>query len=295
MQRKHFLMKHTLRIIATSGLAIYAYAELAAHVYPFVLLPHIGMPLKVMALTLFAVLHAGTNFGWRVGLLMFFATTIVTWSFEQVGVTTGLVYGAYHYSEMLGPKLGAVPLLIPLAWFMMMYPSYLVTSLIVDGQALPQKTDFKRLGARAMLAAIVMTAWDAVIDPGMSRSGYWIWEQSGSYFGVPRQNFAGWLATTFVVYVVFGLLQRWFKPALRQRADWFGFLPTLAYAIVTLVQVADREAGASSVIAFFAMGFPALLALVRWMQDSKWRQESFIRSSPQKSRDSRSHELSAGS
>ncbi|MBV8639849.1 MAG: carotenoid biosynthesis protein [Verrucomicrobia bacterium] len=261
-------MKHTLRAVATLGLAIYAYAELAAHVYPFVLLPQVGIPLKVIALTLFAVLHAGTNFGWRVGLLMFFATTMVTWSFEQVGVTTGMVYGAYHYSGMLGPKLGAVPLLIPLAWFMMMYPSYLVTSLIVDGHALPQKTDLKRLGTRAMIAAIVMTAWDAVIDPGMSRTGYWIWEHSGSYFGVPRQNFAGWLLTTFVVYGVFGLLQRWLKPPVRQRSDWFGFLPTLAYAIVTLVQVADREAGPSSVIAFFAMGFPALLAFVRWTQDS---------------------------
>jgi len=261
-------MKHTLRAVATLGLAIYAYAELAAHVYPFVLLPQVGIPLKVIALTLFAVLHAGTNFGWRVGLLMFFATTMVTWSFEQVGVTTGMVYGAYHYSGMLGPKLGAVPLLIPLAWFMMMYPSYLVTSLIVDGHALPQKTDLKRLGTRAMIAAIVMTAWDAVIDPGMSRTGYWIWEHGGSYFGVPRQNFAGWLLTTFVVYGVFGLLQRWLKPPVRQRSDWFGFLPTLAYAIVTLVQVADREAGPSSVIAFFAMGFPALLAFVRWTQDS---------------------------
>jgi uncharacterized membrane protein len=64
---------------------------------------------NVSALTLFAVLHAGTNFGWRAGLLMFFATTLITWSFEQIGVVTGAVYGAYHYSGMLGPKLGAVP------------------------------------------------------------------------------------------------------------------------------------------------------------------------------------------
>src|SRR5215469_37749 len=49
--KKYILMKHTLRAVATLGLAIYAYAELAAHVYPFVLLPHVGIPLKVMALT----------------------------------------------------------------------------------------------------------------------------------------------------------------------------------------------------------------------------------------------------
>lgn len=115
-------MRYTPRFIATFGLAVYVYAELAAHVYPFVLLPHLGIPLRIMALTLFAVLHAATNFGWRAGLLMFFATTLMTWSFEQIGVVTGAVYGAYHYSGMLGPKIGAVPLLIPPAWFMMIYP-----------------------------------------------------------------------------------------------------------------------------------------------------------------------------
>jgi hypothetical protein len=93
-------MKHTLRIFATFGLAIYVYGELAAHFYPFVLLPRLGIPLRVMALTLFTVRHAGGNFGWRVGLLMFFGTTLVTWSFEQVGVVTGAIYGAYHGHRM---------------------------------------------------------------------------------------------------------------------------------------------------------------------------------------------------
>src|ERR1700674_2628447 len=130
------LMKDTLRIFATFGLAIYVYAKLAAHVYPFVLLPHLGIPFRAMALTLFTVLHAGENFGWRVGLLMFFGTTLVTWSFEQVGVVTGASYGAYHYSGMLGPKLGAVPLLMPLAWFMMIYPSYLT---VKDVQRRPER------------------------------------------------------------------------------------------------------------------------------------------------------------
>ena len=271
MRQSHgiFLIRLTLRTIATIGLATYGYGELAAHVYPFVLLPHLGLPLRVIALTLFAVLHAGMNFGWRVGLLMVFATTLVTWLFEQVGVATGAVYGAYHYSGMLGPKLGAVPMLIPLAWFMMIYTCDLVTSLIVDGQPFPNDTEFKGIGIRAVVAAMVMTAWDAVIDPGMSRAGFWIWEQGGSYFGVPRHNFAGWLVTTFSVYIVFGLFQRWLRPALVGPVrDWFTFLPTLVYAIVTIVQVANQEVTPSSVIAFFAMGLPALLACVRWTMSS---------------------------
>ena len=269
-------MKLFLSAIAALCLAVYVYGELAAHVYPFVLLPHLGIHLRVIALTLFAVLHAGRNFGWRLALLMFFGTALITWSFEQVGVVTGVIYGAYHYSGMLGPKLGEVPLLIPLAWFMMIYPSYIVAILIMDGEVFPQKTDIKQLATRAVVAAIAMTAWDAVIDPGMARAGYWIWENGGPYFGVPRHNFAGWLVTTFTVYMVFGMLQRWFKPAVRRARDWFAFLPALAYAIVALVQVGSQEAGPSSVIAFFAMGFPALLALLRWAQDSYRMQEQSV-------------------
>ena len=180
-----FLMKHPLHIIATLGIAAYLYGELAAHVYPFVLLPHLGLSLQVMPLTFFAAVQAGTNFGWRLGLLMFFATPLIRWSFEQVGVLTGAAYGAYHYLGMLGPKLGAVPLLIPVAWFIMIYPSYLVSSLIVDGQPFPQKKDIKRLGTRAVIAVVVMTAWSAVMDQRMLQAGFWVWEQGGSYFGVP--------------------------------------------------------------------------------------------------------------
>ena len=35
---------------------------------------------------------------------------------EEIGVRTGFIFGAYHYSDQLGPKIGHVPLLIPLTW-----------------------------------------------------------------------------------------------------------------------------------------------------------------------------------
>ena len=36
--------------------------------------------------------------------------------------------------------------------------------------------------SKRRVAAIVMTAWDVVMDPGMSAAGNWIWENGGSYF-----------------------------------------------------------------------------------------------------------------
>jgi len=63
------------------------------------------------------------------------------------------------------------------------------------------------------------------------------------------------------------LIRGWLKPDIRQTRDWFALLAIIAYAIVTLTQVANQEVGPSSVVALFAMGFPLLISLVRWSQD----------------------------
>ena len=57
---------------------------------------------------------------------------VVSLLFESVGVATGWVYGPYHYTDKLGPKfLGLVPYLIPVAWFMMSYPSFVIADRLV--------------------------------------------------------------------------------------------------------------------------------------------------------------------
>jgi uncharacterized membrane protein len=45
----------------------------------------------------------------------------------------------------------------------------------------------------------LLTGWDLVLDPAMARTGltlnFWIWHQSGPYFGMPIHNFVGWTVT----------------------------------------------------------------------------------------------------
>jgi len=143
--------------------------------------------------TAFSVLHAASILGWRRSLAFLLVCAVVSWCFEEVGVSTGLVYGAYHYSSRLGAKLGEVPLIIPLAWFMMVYASWTWQGCCWMA---PARRHRRGTAARIVTAAMVMTAWDTVMDPGMARSGAWTWEPGGAYFGVPLHNFAGWLATT---------------------------------------------------------------------------------------------------
>ena len=97
-------------------------------------------------------------------------------------MTTGLVYGPYHYTSTLGPWLGSVPVLIPLAWFVLIYTSYLVANLITE--RLPVRIPGGRgdVIGLALCGALVMTASDLIVDPILSGPGFraWVWERRWS-------------------------------------------------------------------------------------------------------------------
>jgi putative membrane protein len=152
---------------------------------------------------IFAILHACTRLGWKQALTLIALCFGISLLFESVGVATGWIYGPYHYSDQLGVKfLGLVPYLIPLAWFMMMYPAFLMARWLTP--RLPKR--WLRLLCLAGVGGLIMTAWDLTMDPLMVYGGHWIWEVQGAYFGVPIQNFVGWWLTTFVTFAVFLLI-----------------------------------------------------------------------------------------
>ncbi|MFM0736483.1 carotenoid biosynthesis protein [Paraburkholderia xenovorans] len=224
-------------------------------------LPSLGNVAYTLIFSGFALLHSGVSLG-RYRTLAFFAiSAVVSWLLEEVGVATGWVYGHYHYSNMLGPKLGLVPAIIPLAWFMMIYPSWVVASALLGLAARDTSTG---IVSRAVVASMVMTAWDAVMDPGMSRAGNWVWENGGAYFGVPLHNYAGWLATTFIVYLLFGIVSRRIRPDAAHAAQTrvFSALPAICYAMVAIDHLIAQTIPELRVVDVFTMGFITLLALI---------------------------------
>jgi putative membrane protein len=238
------------------------FAALWADAFAGTSLPFPGSIGFTLLFTAFSVLHAASLLGWRRSLAFLLVCAVVSWCFEEVGVSTGLVYGAYHYGNQLGPKLGEVPLIIPLAWFMMVYASWTVARLLLDGAG--SSTSGVGTAARIVIAAMVMTAWDSVMDPGMARSGAWTWEQGGAYFGVPLQNFAGWLATTVTVYALAELLFRRLGggPPIVIAGVYAG-LPAILYALIAADRLLLPGLPELRVVAAFGMGFVALLAILR--------------------------------
>jgi uncharacterized membrane protein len=169
-----------------------------------------GLNGLIVVLLLFSLWHASVALGVRLTLAFFAITTVTSWIFEEIGVATGLVYGPYHYTATLGPWLGSVPVLIPLAWFMLVYPSYVVANLVVDGWPVGTPGGRGHLVRLAFFGALVMTAWDLIVDPILSGPtvSAWVWERAGPYYGVPFQNYLGWIVTAFTVYLLYRSAER---------------------------------------------------------------------------------------
>lgn len=220
--------------------------------------PVVTMLLTGLGFT-FALLHASVSIGWKSSLLLVLCTFLVSLAFESASVATGLVYGPYHYTDKLGPMfLGLVPYLIPLAWFMMMYPSWVIAERVTP----KHWTGWRRLLAVAAIGALAMTAWDLAMDPFMVAAGHWVWEIEGAYFGIPVQNYWGWWLTSFVTLAVFGLLA---KPVMNSGvngnqdcSDFFHFerLAVYSYAINGLSSIltdVNLGLGGAALAGLFAM------------------------------------------
>ncbi len=162
--------------------------------------PPVLTPLSTVAGFSFALMHAAVRMGWKRALGLLGLTFAVSMTLELVGVATGWVYGPYHYTAKLGPQfLGLVPYLIAVAWFMMIYPSFVIADWLIPRVW----KKWQRLFSVAAVGGLVMTAWDVVMDPLMVAGGHWVWEIRGAFFGIPLLNYWGWWLTVFIIFALF--------------------------------------------------------------------------------------------
>ena len=96
---------------------------------------------------------------------------------EASGANFGFPFGDYVFTNALGPKLLDVPLAIPFLWL-----GLLITSWIAADRVLRYK--------HVVVAAIVVTAFDAVVEFAADSLDLWHWQG-----GMPTElNFISWFA-----------------------------------------------------------------------------------------------------
>jgi putative membrane protein len=233
---------------------------------------HIEWHILVPVWSAFGLLHAVFTLGWRRTLWFLGLAVVVSLEFEVIGVWTGWPYGEYFYTDVLGVKiLGAVPVLIPFAYFMMLYPSHVIVNLIIDGQSMSAERRPLGIVAAGVLTGIVMTGWDLTTDPVMvGEVGAWVWEDGGPYFGIPMQNFAGWVLVVTTISVAYRFVER--RVPLRpigQHTRLVTLAPLIGYGTMALADALVGMPEATRLLPAFAMGGPLLAALIRLFESDR--------------------------
>ena len=237
----------------------------------------ISGPTYVVLGALAALLHLRAHVGARRALALLGLATGVALAAELLGTSTQLPFGEYHYTPMLGYRiLGLVPFPIPISWFYM-----LVGSLTMAGRLLPAADDGATRWRWALVAGVILLAWDVSMDPSMVKTRHWVWGEGArfkdaglpgplvafftadAFYGMPLSNWFGWL----LVGTLIGRLMLAVVPptevAARLAPTW---LPIALYAANGVMPVAlclrDGMPGAAA-WGTVAMAIPVGLALVR--------------------------------
>lgn len=166
--------------------------------------------------------------GWASAVKLSVLSVIVAGGMELLGTMTGIPFGRYEYTDLLGPKfLGHVPYIIPLSWMMMLYPAMILTDAIgIRGVWRP------------LAAGFVLTIWDVAMDPAVTTGfAYWQWQTEGGFYGMPYTNWVGWWMTGALLAGIYWKVDR----AWRGKWDWIpvalylvqgGFMAGLAWAVM---------------------------------------------------------------
>lgn len=155
-----------------------------------------------------AILYASRTLGLWATLGFLIPAVCLSLSSELLGTSTGFPFGQYYYLSGLGYKIaGLVPFTIPLSWFYMGLCCYLLAR---SGLKVLIKTGWWRHLLALVMAAVLLTAWDLVLDPAMSQAPlpFWQFDEVGEFFGMPYRNLMGWLGTGLVFIGVAAVLWR---------------------------------------------------------------------------------------
>ncbi len=139
------------------------------------------------------------------GLLLYFhkgwGVKFITWLFacffigflsELVGVNTGLLFGSYEYSSLLGLKVFNTPVMVGVLWVIVCYVACLIMSKLYRGH----------WAVMALAGGSLLTLLDYFIEPVAIKLEWWEWEG----VSVPVFNYLSWFMISFLLISAFFIL-----------------------------------------------------------------------------------------
>lgn len=159
---------------------------------------------NVLLMAVPAFIAATYWLGRRDAIMLFVAFAVLALAIETFAIFTGFPYGRFSYSDAVGYKLfGVTPWTIAFAW----------TPLVLAAYTIPARS-INSIFLRVPVVVILLLAFDAVLDPGAVRLGFWNYQGGGEYYGVPLSNYFGWAVSGAIGAVVMEIFVALRKPLL---------------------------------------------------------------------------------
>ena len=162
-------------------------------------------------LLIMAVLLVATHQQKNKHFLLFLIIAFVTgFGVEALGVNTGIIFGDYTYSHVLGIQLFNVPLIIGLNWFIIIYctgmfttayENYMLRKLNESGLTITSRLKMISFMVDATLLAVF---FDWIMEPVAIKLGYWQWQNNA----VPFYNYISWAIVSALLLAVFKKLNK---------------------------------------------------------------------------------------
>ena len=137
------------------------------------------------ALLFFALAQSIFELGTKNALLFLALSSAIGYVAEVLGTSTGFPFGQYSYSGVLGPKVLAVPVVVPLIWFVISY----ITLSVVQG-TLVRESERRRQEQHSSnrLNAILSTALPSLFLAKSSFTRYWFFLRSSPNIFAPASS-----------------------------------------------------------------------------------------------------------
>lgn len=160
-------------------------------------------------LLLMFVLIIYTQKNKNIHFYIFIATAFFTGIFvELVGTKTGLLFGQYEYSSVLGPAIKNVPLIIGINWFVIVYCCGISMKMLlkkitatIDADVNTPRPLLKTLSV-VIDGATLAVAFDWLMEPVAIKLGYWKWVGD-----IPVFNYTCWFLVSLVLLLFFHFLK----------------------------------------------------------------------------------------
>lgn len=222
------------------------------------------MVLSTVAMAGIALLHSLRHLGIKHALLYFGIIVMIELILEQVNIWThGGVFGQLSYPDgYFGPKIGDVPIAVPLAMCAINWPTYVMVNLILFKRVVVTSKNLGGLAALAHCAilATMHTAWSFCAEPMALANEILlrptVGDHSGlTHWGVPIVEFRGWWLMAFIQFAVFSfILARLFTlPEEKPVNKWLDSAPLILYGGTAVLLLSNPVNNALAIGTVFTM------------------------------------------